>query len=555
VRRSPFALLIAILVVVAAAGQAIASSAIDVQANFHQVAGDATSDTTALFPTNKQNEPTVGIAPDGTHAIAGSNDEQKQPKCGPGTQRGATALGSDCSFFPNVGTSGVYTSTDAGATWLNRGLLPGYADTGAAVADSAGALATSAPAGSLVSDGDPVVVFGPKLGANGFSWDYGTRAYYANLSAFSSAGRPGNQFAEMIGVSISDDYGASWYDPIVAANSHGNVFNDKESIWADRNPSSPFFGRVYLSYTEFRSIPSTAEPVIVTYSTDGGLTWSKQNQVSSAYNNRSRGGRQGSVIRTGPDGAVYVIFEDGDNKVGSQQVLVISHDGGKTFSRKISIGTVTDLPAAIPGSNFRTDSFASAGVDQTSGTATSGTIYVAWATATTAGGRIVVAHSTDSRQTWSTTTTVSGSEGYAFFQGLDVAPNGRVDVGYQALVTAHPGTYGTGNALIDSYYVSWTSGTGWSTPLKVSTASSDPAASAQNNLELQFWGDYNTLASTNATALFIYTDTRNGVGCSDVDMYQHSLDGTGASFAKPAPGTVCPAQFGNSDVYVSEITP
>ncbi|MDP9321341.1 MAG: glycoside hydrolase [Chloroflexota bacterium] len=550
-RRSPFALLIAIIVVVAAAGQAIASSAIDVQANQPQIAGDGTSNDSARFPTNKQNEPTVGIAPDGTHAIAGSNDEQKQPKCGAAIR---ASTPNDCSFFPNVGTSGVYTSDNAGATWMNRGLLPGYADTGAAVAASAGALATSAPAGSLVSDGDPVVVFGPTLTNGVFSWA-GTRAYYANLSAFSRAGRPGNQFAEMIGVSISDDYGASWYDPIVAAQSHGNVFNDKESIWADRNPSSPFFGRVYLSYTEFRSIPSTAEPVVVVYSTDGGLTWSKQNQVSSAYNNRSRGGRQGSVIRTGPDGAVYVIFEDGDNKVGSQQVLVISHDGGKTFSKKISIGAVTDLPAAIPGSNFRTDSFASAGVDQTSGTPTSGTIYVAWANATTAGGRIVVAHSIDSGQTWSTTTTVSGSEGYAFFQGLDVAPNGRVDVGYQALVTAHPGTYGTGNALIDSYYVSWISGTGWSTPVKVTTASSDPAASAQNNLELQFWGDYNTLASTNATALFIYTDTRNGVGCSDVDKYQHSLDGTGASFAKPAPGTVCPAQFGNSDVYVSKITP
>ena len=551
-RRSPLALLIAIVFVIAAAGSAIASSWTDSQANLPQVAGDTNSNTTARFPTNKQNEPTVAIAPDGTHALAGSNDEQKQPACGPGTQRGSTAPGSDCSFFPNVGTNGIYASSDAGATWTNLGLLPGYTDTGTSVAPSAGALATSAPAGSLVSDGDPVIVFGPQPGANGtFSYDNGPRAYYEGLASYSTAGRPGNQFAEQIAVSISDDYGASWYDPIVAAQSNGNVFNDKNDIWADRNPNSPFFGRVYATYTEFRSIPSTAEPVVLVYSTDGGLTWSKQHQVSSAYNNRARGGRQGSVVRTGPDGTVYVIFEDSDNKLGSQQVVVVSHDGGKSFGKKISIAALTDLAAAIPGSNFRTDSFASAGVDQTNGA-----VYVSWSDAAGGSGRITVSRGTNGGTTWSAPMTVStAAEGYAFFQGLDVAPNGRIDVGYQALIATNP-AYGTGSATINSYYVSSTNGgTTWSAPLKVSSVGSDPAASAQNNLALQFWGDYNTLASTNDTALFIYPDSRNGVDCPAVDAYQRGLDGTGAATAKPAPGTDCPAQFGNTDAYVSKITP
>jgi hypothetical protein len=552
-RRSPLGLLIAVVLVAAAAGQAIAvTGSSDTQANQPQVAGDAASNTTARFPTNKQNEPTIAIAPDDTHAIAGSNDEQKQPPCGPGPQRGATAP-NDCSFFPGVGTSGVYTSSDAGATWMNRGLLPGYNDTGTAVAASAGALPTSVAPGTLVSDGDPVVAFGPKLGANGtFSWSNGVRAYYANLSAFTSAARQGNQTPEVIGVSISDTFGASWYDPIIAASAHGHVFNDKESLWADRNPSSPFFGRVYASYTEFRPPTETAEPIVFVSSADGGLTWSGQKQISSAFNNRSRGGRQGSVIRTGPNGEVYVVFEDGDNKIGSQQVAVVSLDGGKSFSKKIMIGAVRDLAAAIPGSNFRTDSFASAGVDQTTGA-----IHVTWADAATGSGRIVVSRSTDGGQTWSAPRTVStAAEGYAFFQGLDVAPNGRIDVGYQALIAKDPTNFGTGNAAVDSYYVSSSDGgTTWSAPRKVSSKSSDPAASAQNNLALQFWGDYSTLASTNSTALFIYTDTRSGAGCPAVDAYQHGLDGTGPSVAKPAPGSVCPAQFGNSDVFVSKITP
>lgn len=551
-RRTPLALVIVLVIALAAAGTAIArTGSRDIQANQPQVAGDASSNTTARFPTNKQNEPTIAIAPDGTHVIGGANDEQKQPPCGPGPVRGATAAANNCSFFPGVGTTPVYVSSDAGTTWTNLGMLPGYTDTGSSVAPSAGPLATSAARGTLVSDGDPVVVFGPKRGSDGtFSWTNGARAYYANLASYSSSATQGRQGPELLAVSISDTHGATWHDPIVAVDGHGYIFNDKEAIWADRNPASRFFGRVYVSWTQFRDPMGAAEPVMFAYSADGGLTWSRPNQLSIAQN-FAFGGRQGSAIRSGPDGTVYVLWEDSDGN-GYKHVLQTSADGGRTWSKTMTIAYNTDIAAAIPGSNFRTDSFASAGVDPVSGA-----VYAAWSSAASGSGRIVVSHSTDRGRTWSVPVTVStAGEGYAFFQGLDVAPNGRVDVGYQALVATDPTTYGTGNAAIDSYYVSSSDGgRTWSNPVRVSSVSSDPAASAQNNLALQFWGDYSTLASTNAAALFIYTDSRNGAGCPAVDAYQHGLDGTGPSVAKPAPGTACPAQFGNSDAYVSKIAP
>ena len=99
---------------------------------------------------------------------------------------------------------------------------------------------------------------------------------------------------------------------------------------------------------------------------------------------------------------------------------------------------------------------------------------------------------------------------------------------------------------------------------------------AQNNLQRQFYGDYNQMVSSNGHAWFIYTDTRNGVGCVAVDDYQHFLvdnglvlrgdmvdriaSRTGAAPAiepgdKPAPPVDCPASFGNSDAYVSVVTP
>jgi len=525
---------------------ALAASAVDVQANQPQVAGDPSSNATARFPTNKQNEPTIAVNPTNPSLlVAGANDEQRQPPCGPGPVRGSVPA-NDCSFFPGVGTDGVYTSSDGGVSWTNRGLLPGFSDNG----------------GNLQSDGDPRVVYGPRPDASGSfasaraadAFVNGVRAYYGGLAEFAPGSQQGRQAPELLTVSTSDNNGVSWSDPVIAANGHGFLFNDKEDVWVDQNPSSPFFGRVYVSWTQFRGSAFTffGEPVRVAFSDDGGKTWSKERQLSAAQN-IGHGGRQGSTVRTGPDGTVYVVWEDSDLN-GFKQVVAVSHDGGVTFSRPIDIARVHDIQDPIPGANFRDNSFPSLAVDQSTGA-----VFVAWADLRNGTGRIVVSKSSDHGSTWSTPAVVSpAADGYAFFQGLDVAPNGRVDVGYQALKAnaTSPTAYGTGNATIDSFYVlSTNGGATWSASTQVSSVSSDPAASAQNNLARQFWGDYNTLASTSANAFFIYTDSRNGAGCAAVDAFQHGVDGSGPVTSKPAPGNVCPAQFGNTDVFVSKIAP
>jgi hypothetical protein len=151
-------------------------------------------------------------------------------------------------------------------------------------------------------------------------------------------------------------------------------------------------------------------------------------------------------------------------------------------------------------------------------------------------------------------------------------------VAFQGLTAKNPATFGTGNAAIDAYAISKTKGQPWSSVKKLTSVSSDPAASSTNSLGQQFWGDYNMLVSTNATAWYIFTDSRNGTGCADVDAYQHYLidnglarrgDGTdrrgfrntGVDPAltdpsvKPAPQVVCPAGFGNTDSYVARYTP
>src|SRR5207244_13090869 len=188
--------------------------------------------------------------------------------------------------------------------------------------------------GTLQSDGDPRIVYGPRPDANGSfagarsgdAFLKGARAYYGGLAEFAPGSQQGRQAPELLTVSTSDNNGVSWSDPVIAANGHGFLFNDKEDVWVDQNPGSPFFGRVYVSWTQFRGSAFTffGEPVRVAFSDDGGKTWSKQRQLSAAQN-IGHGGRQGSTVRTGPDGTVDGVGA-GSAGNGFKQLVAVEPD-------------------------------------------------------------------------------------------------------------------------------------------------------------------------------------------------------------------------------------
>ena len=155
------------------------------------------------------------------------------------------------------------------------GTLPNYAEHG------------------LVSDGDPAVAFGPQPTAGGgFSYANGSRLYYANLTSAIPGTAP-FKGAEAIAVSHTDDVAAAatgsnaaWSDPVIASRQTSALFSDKEQVWADNAASSPFFGNVYVCYAAFRGNGNgfTNQPLDVLTSRDGGDTWSQQ-QVTPATNN------------------------------------------------------------------------------------------------------------------------------------------------------------------------------------------------------------------------------------------------------------------------------
>jgi hypothetical protein len=77
-----------------------------------------------------------------------------------------------------------------------------------------------------------------------------------------------NSFLIDVLVSRSTDGGLTWSGPI-AVDAPGNLFLDKNWTVCDNSVSSPFFGNCYTEFDNF----SANDLVLMSTSTDGGLTW------------------------------------------------------------------------------------------------------------------------------------------------------------------------------------------------------------------------------------------------------------------------------------------
>lgn len=106
---------------------------------------------------------------------------------------------------------------------------------------------------------------------------------------------------------------------------HSGSQDDRESGWADNNPSSPFYGRMYVSFNDFNRAGGA---LFVRYSTDNGLTWTNERQLSTIFY------RDVQITGDLATGAVYVAsMDEGSGGLGNRvNKIYRSMDGGNTWT-------------------------------------------------------------------------------------------------------------------------------------------------------------------------------------------------------------------------------
>ena len=540
------------------------------------------------FSANKQNEPAVAMdASNELVLAAGSNDNIDMEACNAGDP-------TTCPFTPGVGGSGIHFSFDGGKTWTQ----PTY--TGLSARNCTGPAACVPQVGpigtlpwyfedGLVSDGDPALAFGPRPGPGGFSWANGSRLYYANLSSnlgtkkdetfkgfeaiyVSRTDNP--QIAAQGGVAGKD----AWRRPVRVSKQSSATFSDKEQIWADNAASSSHFGNVYVCWANF--IGSSA-PMVVATSRDGGDTWAQQN-VSPAHNVAAKHwGQSGCTVRTDSRGVVYVFYEEFQNpsKVGLPPIgthfLVKSFDGGDTWTKPMALYTVTDPCFAL---NFdgaglrcvedglagaRNDLAASPSVSIANGAPTgagaTNQIVVAWADGRDGlNNEDVMFSSSTGGGTPGTWTAPRRIQTGATDRGLYAAPaisptGGSVWVVYNAFTTPFRNDTTSPRGLVGVVVQAAVGAGGAVGPFTEvhRGATGDPRGSSQNNLVLEFLGDYVYAAAGNTYATAVWQDARDAAVCPAINAYRAGVQTatTADDVPVPAPQQVCPPTFGNTDIF------
>jgi hypothetical protein len=528
------------------------------------------------YPRNAQNEPAVAYDPtDPLVLVAGANEFGDTAPCD----------ASPCNPTRGVGSAGIYFSFDGGETWIQPEYTGYSARTGTPIEGGPIGTLPRYFENGLVAAGDPGVAFGPRRGADGFSWANGSRLYYSHLTG-NSPGSTTFRGQLAIGVSYTDDvvlaaegFADAWSDPIIVTRQNSALLSDKPLVWADNAASSLYFGNVYVCNTAFRGNgPGTNPPLalMLARSTDGGDTWTNR-QIGSASDTLrpdgvaeddaphdgagKSGGRHACVVRTDSLGVVY-LFWIGVLDGKRVHMLARSYDGGESFERGRAIAEFVTCGKNDSVSGVQTfDGLGGTraatlqGVDIANGvpTGADATDQIVFTWCDAAGG---VNHETalfitslDGGETWSAPIDLAAANERPIYPAVAISPEGSdVYVTYNAFFL--PWQSDTSSTrLMQGVVRHATVANGavgaWS---DLHRGVPGDARGSSRQLNREFIYDYNAIVATANGAVALWIDARNAVSCPAVNAYRQSLS-TDHPLPPPLPAGDCPASFGNLDVY------
>jgi hypothetical protein len=215
---------------------------------------------------------------------------------------------------------GWATSTDGGTSW-SHGFLPG--------------LTKGNGGGTYDAASDPAVAFDAKHDV----W------MIASLPISNTAQTPA------VVVSRSTDGGFTWNNPVNVGPKVAS--SDKNWIVCDSTSASPFYGNCYVEWDN----PVTGDGILMSTSTDGGLTWGP----ATATANHAFGIGGQPLVQ--PNGTVVVPIETNGMSAFN------SSDGGKTWSKTV---TIASIQTHTDAGGIRSGPLPSAAVDG------AGTVWVVW---------------------------------------------------------------------------------------------------------------------------------------------------------------------------------
>jgi hypothetical protein len=224
------------------------------------------------------------------------------------------------------------------------------------------------------------------------------------------------------------DGGKTWEAKHIAvselASDPGIPFEDKPYIVADtasdahasgNNPNKDrYAGNLYVGWTRWTL---TDSEILLSRSTDDGLTWSKPVEIDRhpGLPRDDNGAAEGFAGAVGPDGRLYAVWSQDDDIF-----FTTSRDGGKTFSKARSVIHTAPIMFAVDTLD-RANGFPQIAIDPHSRR-----LYVTWTDYRNGDLDVFSATSTDGGKKWSAPVRVNNDPVHngvdQFFQWLAVDP-------------------------------------------------------------------------------------------------------------------------------------